>query len=66
MTSRELEEPLAANYARLGMRPGLLEDLTGVRARRFWDPGIKPSDGAALAGRRVTETCGVDGSRIGS
>jgi 3-oxoacyl-[acyl-carrier-protein] synthase-3 len=43
----------------------VLEGLTGVKARRFWDTGIQPSDAAALAGRKVIEQSGVDASRIG-
>ncbi len=61
----ELEAPLATTYARLGMPQRLIEPLTGVRARRWWDRDTKPSDGAALAGRKVLDESGVDPRRIG-
>ena len=32
------EAPLRETYARLGFPTRMLEPLTGVRARRFWDP----------------------------
>ena len=65
ISSREIEDSLADTYSRLGMPRGLLEGLTGVNARRFWDPGTKPSDAAAIAGRKVIDECGVDAARIG-
>ena len=65
VSSDELEAPLAASYARLGMPPRLLEPLTGVRARRFWNPGTQPSDGAALAGQKLIDELGLDPARIG-
>lgn len=65
VTSQEIEDSLSGTYARLGMPRGLIEGLTGVRARRFWDPEVKPSDAAALAGRKVIDASGIDPSRIG-
>jgi 3-oxoacyl-[acyl-carrier-protein] synthase III len=65
VTSAQLDAALAETYARLGMPSSLLEGLTGVRARRFWEPGTRPSDGATLAGRKAIEAAGVDASRIG-
>ena len=65
VSSTELEQPLAATLKRLGMPVGMLEGLTGVRARRFWQPGFLPSAAATLAGRAVIETTGVDAARIG-
>jgi 3-oxoacyl-[acyl-carrier-protein] synthase III len=65
VTSAELDAALGHTYARLGMPAQLLENLTGVRARRFWERGVRPSDAATLAGRKVIEESGVDPSRIG-
>ena len=65
VSSTELEQPLAATLKRLGMPVGMLEGLTGVRARRFWQPGFLPSAAATLAGRAVIEKTGVDAARIG-
>ncbi len=36
-TSVELENELQDNLARFGMRPNLIESLTGIRERRFWE-----------------------------
>jgi len=65
ISTEEIDQTMAATYARLGMPARLLENLTGVRARRFWEPGTNPSDGATLAGRRLLEQTGVDPGRIG-
>ena len=36
-TSVELENELQDNLERFGMRPNLIESLTGIRERRFWE-----------------------------
>ena len=36
-TSVELESQLQDNLTRFGMRPNLIEALTGIRERRFWE-----------------------------
>lgn len=65
ISTEELERPLQATYARLGLPGRFLEPLTGVRARRFWDPATAPSDAATLAARRLLDQTGVDRGRIG-
>ncbi len=65
VTSDELEERLAPLYDRLGLRVGRLELMSGIRERRRWEPGTRPSDVAALAGRRALEASGVAPDRIG-
>ena len=50
VTSAALEERIAPVYRALGMQAGQLEALTGIRERRWWDPGFKLSEGAARAG----------------
>jgi len=64
--TRDLEAPLEETYRRLGLPMRLLESLTGVRARRFWDPETRPSDGATLAGRKVLEAAGIDAQQLGA
>ena len=46
VSSAELEAQIAPTMERLGMPPGLLEGLTGIANRRFWDVGMAPSDAA--------------------
>ncbi|MBI4425384.1 MAG: 3-oxoacyl-ACP synthase III [Elusimicrobia bacterium] len=65
VASSELEERLGPVYARLGLEPGQLEAFTGIRERRWWDPGFPVSKGAALAGRKALEAAGVDASELG-
>jgi 3-oxoacyl-[acyl-carrier-protein] synthase-3 len=60
VTSAEIEQRLAPLYSRLKLPEGRLELMSGIKARRFWDIGTKPSDGAALAGLDAIEKSGVD------
>lgn len=65
VSSEELEERLAQVYDRLRLRVGRLELMTGIRERRFFPPGTRPSDVAAAAGGRALEVSGFDRGRIG-
>ena len=53
VSSEELERRLAPVYERLKLPFGRLEMMSGIKERRFWDPGFRPSEGAVLAGRKV-------------
>ena len=50
ITSEEIEKQLAPTMERLGIRPDLLRDLSGIMERRVWDEGMQPSQAAAMAG----------------
>ena len=50
VTSAELDERLAATYRRVGLRPGLLENLAGITERRWWPRDVGFADAAAMAG----------------
>lgn len=65
VTSLELEERLAPLYDRLRVSAGRLELSSGIRERRFWEPGTRPSTVAARAGRIALDRAGIDPSRIG-
>lgn len=65
VTSAELEGQLADTMGRLGMRPDLLRELSGIMERRFWDNGSQPSDVATEAGRRAIAAAGIDPARLG-
>ena len=65
VTSSDLEEQISETLARLGIRPGLLEALSGIRERRFWDLGTQPSDIATMAARKAIEISGIDPQEIG-
>lgn len=65
VTSASLEEQIADTMERLEIEPGRLEQLTGIRERRFWDPGMEPGEAATLAARKVLDITGIDPKRIG-
>ncbi len=60
LTSESIEERLAPLYERLKLPAGRLELMTGIRARRLWHPGTRPSEGAAAAGAAAMAKAGVD------
>ena len=65
VTSRELSERLMPTMQRLGIRPNLLEELSGIVARRFWSEDTRPSDAATLAAEKVIRDARIDRDRIG-
>ncbi len=48
VTTSELEERVLPMLETLHIPRGQLEALTGIRERRWWDPGFPLSEGAAL------------------
>jgi len=67
VTSADLERRLAPVYRKLGMPPGQIEMLTGVRERRFWEEGDGQSmaDHAAVAAGRALTAADVSPEQIG-
>jgi acyl-CoA:acyl-CoA alkyltransferase len=65
VTSSDLEERLAPLYQRLKLPEGRLELMSGIKQRRFWDSGTRPSQGAARAGRKALAAAGVSADEIG-
>ena len=69
VTSEALEERLAPVYARLRHRTGRLELMTGIRERRFFPAGTRPSDAASRAGAQALAAAdggrGFDRGRVG-
>lgn len=65
VTSLDLEKRLEPAADRLGLKPDLIGGLTGIIARRFWNPETSFSDAATLAAEKVFEQTGLDRSRIG-
>ena len=53
VTSAELEEQLAPVYGSLHIQPGQLEQITGIRERRYWEPGYTVTQGATAAAAKV-------------
>ncbi len=65
VTSDEIERKLAEPMQRLGLQPGFLESLTGIRARRMWGVEFQPSQAATAAAELAIERASIDRDRIG-
>jgi 3-oxoacyl-[acyl-carrier-protein] synthase-3 len=65
LSSAALEERLAPVYARLNLSPGRLELMSGIRARRLWPRGTRPSAAAARAGELALAQGRIARERVG-
>jgi hypothetical protein len=65
ITSAEIESQISAPMQRMGIKPGLIEGLSGIRERRFWDADQQASDVATLAAEKVLEKTGIPREAIG-
>jgi 3-oxoacyl-[acyl-carrier-protein] synthase-3 len=65
VTSGEIEKKLQPTLERLGIRDDLLEEVSGIGSRRFWESGTQPSDAATLAAEKAIDDAGIDRERIG-
>ena len=57
LTTRAMESALGGLYGRLGIQPGWLEAVTGIKQRRMWATG----DNAELAAARAAERAVAEG-----
>lgn len=64
VTTADIESALAPLYGRLGLAPGWIESLTGVRERRFWPAAVRPWQKAARAGASALDAAGVARSEV--
>ncbi len=64
LSSDDIEKRLAPLYERLKLPAGRLELMSGIRERRLWEPGTRPSQGAALAGQAALDKADVDPQSI--
>jgi 3-oxoacyl-[acyl-carrier-protein] synthase III len=65
LTSLEIAGRLRPALKRLGIKSTLLEDLSGIFARRIWKANTKPSDAATMAAEKAILESGVDRNKIG-
>ncbi|HEX5773812.1 MAG TPA: 3-oxoacyl-ACP synthase III [Geomobilimonas sp.] len=65
VTSAELEKRLEPLYKALRFTPGQLQVLTGIRERRWWEPGYPLSRGAIAAGKKALAATGISVDDIG-
>lgn len=66
ITSKWIEEKLAPLYQKLYLQPGQLEAWTGIRERRWWNPGQSNAEAAARAARKALDESNVTESDIGA
>jgi len=64
VTSEDLEDRLSPLYEELHIQKGQLEALSGIRERRFWNPGFKMSTGAIKAGMKAVESSSISPDQI--
>jgi 3-oxoacyl-[acyl-carrier-protein] synthase-3 len=62
--SEDLESRFAHTLQRLKMPPGQVEKLSGVRERRWFDVGTRPSVVAAMAAERALSKAGIDAGQV--
>lgn len=65
IASEEIEQRLAANIKRLGLRDNPIQNLSGILARRFWENGDRPSDVASKAAELALDDAGIDRNKVG-
>lgn len=63
-TSAAIEERLRPLYERLKLPAGRLELMTGIKERRQWPTGTKPSDASAKAGQAVLRRSGFKPGQV--
>src|SRR3990172_9559980 len=66
VTTQELERRLAPVYQRLRLPEGRLEMMTGIRERRFFPVGTRPSSISIESARRAIEASGIDPAHFGA
>ena len=65
ITSTELEKQLLPIIERIHARSDIIQSLTGIVARRFWEPGRQPSEVATMAAEKAIVDAGIDKSKLG-
>jgi len=66
LSSAELEERLAPLYERLKLNAGRLELMSGIRERRAYPSGTRPSAIAVAAGELALERAKIPRERVGA
>ncbi|MBL92061.1 MAG: 3-oxoacyl-ACP synthase III [Myxococcales bacterium] len=66
ISSEEIEDKLTPTMERLGIRKGLLQSLSGIKSRRFWERDTQPSEVATQAAQLAMEKAGIQASQVGA
>ena len=64
LTSDDIEERLEPLYSRLKLPRGRLELMSGIRERRLWLQGTRPSEAATQAARDVLARGGIAAGEV--
>jgi acyl-CoA:acyl-CoA alkyltransferase len=65
ISSDDIERRLEPLYRRLKLPEGRLELMSGIRERRLWPRGMRPSDKSIESGRMAIEAAGIQPREIG-
>jgi acyl-CoA:acyl-CoA alkyltransferase len=66
VTSEELETRLEPLYRRLGLATGVLEGMSGIRRRRFWPAGTRPSEISIQSAGLALRAAAIDRADVGA
>ncbi len=66
VTSQQIETWLEPLYGRLGLPEGRLELISGIAQRRFWPPGMLPSEKSVETAEKAIRVAGLDKRQIGA
>lgn len=66
VTSAEIEQRLAPLYERLRLPEGRLELMSGIRERRFYPPGTRPSEISIASAEKAIAASGIDRNAFGA
>jgi 3-oxoacyl-[acyl-carrier-protein] synthase-3 len=66
LTSEEIEDRLTPLYERLKLPHGRLELMSGIRQRRLWPRGMRPSEQSVVSGQRAIAAAGIDPKLVGA
>ena len=64
--SEQIEKRLQPLYDRLRLPEGRLEMISGIAQRRFWPPGMLPSEMSVKTAEKAIRIAGVDKSQVGA
>ena len=64
LTTVQVEQTLRPLYERLKLPFGRLELMTGIRERRVWPAGTRPSDASAAAGKAALAKSGLRAEQV--
>ena len=66
VTSEEIEARLDPLYRRLRLPEGRLELMTGIVQRRFWPPGMLPSEKSVETAEKAIRIAGIEKRHVGA